>query len=86
MDNQTILKVNLEDLPDEQRALIDKAIEEFREKCLLSYSRMHDSIIQKTPLARVLLHGQSDLNEEAKAKLAAQMVHKTVHESFTNHN
>jgi hypothetical protein len=39
MDNQTILKVNLEDLPDEQRALINKTTEEFREKCLLSYSR-----------------------------------------------
>ena len=45
MDNQTILKVNLEDLPDEQKALIDKAAEEFREECLLSYSRMHDSVI-----------------------------------------
>jgi hypothetical protein len=29
MDNQTVLKVNLEDLPDDQRALIDKAVEEF---------------------------------------------------------
>ena len=45
MDYQMILKVNLEDLPDEQRALIDKAAEEFREKCLLSYSRTRDSIV-----------------------------------------
>ena len=71
MDNQMILKVNLEDLPDDQKALIEQAAEEFREKCLLSYSRMHDSVIQKTPLPRVLLHGQSDPNEEAEARLAA---------------
>ena len=32
MDNQTILKVNLEDLPDDQNALIDQVVEEFREK------------------------------------------------------
>jgi hypothetical protein len=69
MDNQTILKVNLEDLPNEQRALIDNAAEEFRDKCLLSYSRTHDSVIQKTPLPRVLLHGQSDPNEEVEARI-----------------
>jgi hypothetical protein len=57
MDNQTILKVNLEDLLDEQRALINKTTEEFREKCLLSYSRTRNSVVQKTPLPRVLLHG-----------------------------
>ena len=33
-----------------------------------------------------VLHGQSDSNKEAKASVAAQMVHKTVHEAFTNHN
>jgi hypothetical protein len=86
MDNQTILKVNLEDLPNDQRALIDNAAEEFREKCLLSYSRTRDSVVQKTPLPRVLLHGQSDPNKKAEARVVAQMVHKTVHKAFTNHN
>jgi hypothetical protein len=32
MDNQTILKVNLKDLPDDQKALIAQATEESREK------------------------------------------------------
>ena len=45
MDNEAILKVNLEDLPDDQKALIEQAAEELREKRLLSYSRMHDSIV-----------------------------------------
>ena len=71
MNIDAILKVNLEGLPDEQRALIDKAVEEFREKWLLSYSRTCDLVVQKTPLPRVLLHGQSDPNEEAEARLAA---------------
>ena len=86
MNYDAILKVNIEDLPDDQRALIDKAAEEFREECLLSYSRMHDSVVHKTPLLRVLPHGQSDLNKEAKARIATQMVHKTIHEAFMNHN
>jgi hypothetical protein len=56
IDNQTILKVNLEDLPNDQKALFEQVTEEFREKCLLSYSRTRDSVIQKTPLPSILLH------------------------------
>jgi hypothetical protein len=56
-NNNTILKVNLEDLPDDQKVLIEQATEEFKEKCLLSYSRTHESVVQKTSLPRVLLHG-----------------------------
>ena len=52
----------------------------------MSYSKTRDAIIQKIPLLRVLLHEQRDPNEEATGKIAAQMVHKTVHEAFTNHN
>jgi len=37
-------------------------------------------------LPRVLLHGQSGPNEEAEATIVVQMVHKTDHEAFTNHN
>ena len=45
MNNEAILKVNLKDLPNDQKALIDQVMEEFRVKCLLSYSRMLDSVI-----------------------------------------
>ena len=53
---------------------------------MLSYSRTHESVIQKALLSRVLLHGQSDPNKEAEARLAIQMIHKTVNEVITNHN
>jgi hypothetical protein len=45
MENEMILKVNFEDLPDDQKALIEQAVEEFCEKCLLSYNRMCDLVI-----------------------------------------
>ena len=83
MDNQTILKVNLEDLPDDQKALIEQAVKEFREKCLMSYSKTRDSVVQKTPLPSVLLHRQS---EDVEARTTAHLVHKTIHEAFANHN
>jgi hypothetical protein len=83
MDNQMILKVNLENLPDDQKAVIEQVTEEFREKCLLSYNRTHDSVVRKTPLPSVLLHGQS---EDVEARTTTHLVHKTIHEAFTNHN
>ena len=80
-DNDAILKVNFGELPKDQQTPITKATEEFHEKCLLSYSRTLDSVVQKTTLPSVLLHGQS---EEAKARVATQLVNKTVHQAFTN--
>ena len=63
-NNSDILMLHYEDLPDEDRDTINKATEEFQNKCLLSYSKTRDNtIIQKFPLPRVLLHGQTDIGE-----------------------
>ena len=82
MNNKAILKVNLEDLPDDQKTLIEQVAEEFHEKCLLSYSRTCDSIVQNTPLPSILLHGQG---EDVEARTTTHLVHKTIYEAFTNH-
>ena len=47
-NNDNILMVHYEDLPDEDKDTINKATEEFQKKCLLSYTKTRDStIIQK---------------------------------------
>ena len=52
-NNNDILMVPYEDLPDEDKDVISKAIEEFQNKCLLSYTKTRDNIIvQKFPLPR----------------------------------
>ena len=57
-DNKDIRMVPYEDLPDEDKDVISKAMEEFQNKCLLSYTKTRDNkVIQKYPLSRVLLHG-----------------------------
>ena len=43
-NNDNILMVHYEDLPDEDKDTINKATEEFQ-KCLLSYTKTRDSII-----------------------------------------
>ena len=57
-NNRDILMVPYEDLPDEDKSVIGKAIEEFSNKGLLSYTKTHDNkVIKKYPLLRVLMHG-----------------------------
>jgi len=57
-NNNDILMVPYEDLPNGDKDVISKAIEEFQNKCLLSYTKTRDNtIVQKYPLLRVLLHG-----------------------------
>ena len=42
-NNNDILMVPYEDLPDEDKDVISKAIEEFLNKCLLSYMKTRDN-------------------------------------------
>ena len=56
--------VPYEDLPNEDNDVISKAIEEFQNKCLLSYTKTCDNkVVEEYPLPRVLLHGQLDIDE-----------------------
>ena len=79
--------VPYEDLPDLDKDVISKAIEEFQNKCLLSYTKTRDNkVVQKYPLPRVLLHGQSDTNKADDRCFFIDAVNKYVHDAMLNHN
>ena len=79
--------VPYEDLPDEDKDVISKAIEEFQNKCLLSYTKTHDNkVVQKYPLQRVLMHGQSDTDEADDSRFFVDAVNTYVHDAMLNHN
>ena len=79
--------VTYEDLPDEDKDVISKAIEEFQNMCLLSYTKTRDNkVVQKYPLPRVLLHGQSDIDEAKDRCFFIDVVNKSVHDAMLNHN
>ena len=42
-NNNDILMLYYEDLPDGDKGVISKATEEFQNKCLLSYTKTHDN-------------------------------------------
>ena len=86
-NNDNILMVHYEDLPDEDRDTINKATEEFQEKCLLSYTKTRDNtIIQKFPLPRVLLHGQTDTVEAKERHFFMEAIDKSVHDALSKCN
>ena len=79
--------VPYEDLPDEDKDVISKAIEEFQNKCLLSYTKTCDNkVVQKYPLPRVLIHGKSDTDEADDRRFFVDAVNKCVHDAMLNHN
>jgi len=79
--------VPYEDLPDEDKDVISKAIEEFQNKCLLSYTKTCDNkVVQKYLLPRVLMHGQSDTDKADDMHFFVDAVNKSVHDAMLNHN
>ena len=86
-NNNDILVLHCEDLPDGDKGIISKAIEEFQNKCLLSYTKTHDNtIVQKFPLPRVLLHGQTDTTEAEDRCFFKEVVDKSIRDAISSHN
>ena len=86
-NNNDILMVPYEDLHDEDKDVISKAIEEFQNRCLLSYTKTRDNkVVQKYPLLRVLLHGQSDTNKANDRRFFIDVVNKSIHDAMLNHD
>ena len=86
-NNNVILMLHYEDLPDGDKGIISKAVEEFQNKCLLSYTKTRDNIVvQKFPLPRVLLHGQTDTTEDEDRRFFKEVVDKSVRDAISSHN
>ena len=85
--NSDIIMLHYEDLPDGDKDVIGKAIEEFQNKCLLSYTKTCDNtIVQKYPLPRVLLHEQTEADETKDRRFFMEAINKFVHDAISNHN
>ena len=81
-NNNNILMVHYEDLPDGDKDVISKAIEEFHNMCLLSYTKTCDN----TTLPRVLLHGQTDTVEAEDRRFFTETIDKSVHDAISSCN
>ena len=58
-----------------------------QKKCLLSYTKTRDStIIQKFPLPRVLLHGQTDTVEAEETRFFMETIDKSIRDALSSRN
>ena len=81
------LKVPFEALPSPDKDIIGRAVEEFQDKCLLSYSKNHDNkVFQKFSLPRVLLHGLTDTKDEDDRWFFTEAVHQSINDALKSHN
>jgi hypothetical protein len=55
-----VINVTFGELSQEQKDIIDKSIEKFRNKCLESFGKTQNKVIQKIPLPRVIVPGETD--------------------------
>ena len=86
-NNNDILMLHYEDLPDGDKGVIIKAIEKFQNKCLLSYTKTRDNtIVQKFPQPRVLLHGQTDTTKAKDRRFFKEVVDKSIRDAISSHN
>ena len=54
---------------------------------MLSYTKTRDNtIIQKYPLPRVLLHGQINVDKAEERRFFMEAVNKSIHDAILNHN
>ena len=54
---------------------------------MLSYTKTRDNkVVQKYPLPRVLLHGQSYTDEAEDRHFFVEAVNKSIHDAILNHN
>ena len=87
-DNDAILDIHIEDLPDEAKEIVNKAMAEFEKKCLLSFSkrRSEKKIVQKSDLPIVLLAGHSSRVTTEEKQVFLKIMHKIICETMHNHN
>ena len=79
--------LHYEDIPDGDKGIISKTTEEFQNKYLLSYTKTRDNtIVQKFPLPRVLLHGQTDTTEVEDRRFFKEVVDKSIRDAMSSHN
>jgi hypothetical protein len=85
--SEAILNVTFEELPEEWRNTIERAMQQFKDKCMLSFAKDHEGrIYQKTYLPRVLLNRQPDPNDAAARHAMYDTITRAMSTTLANHN
>jgi hypothetical protein len=82
-----LMDVNLEDLSPEQRQQLQDVVDQFQQKCLLSFKKNRSSApYLKNEMPRVLLPGESDATSQQEKEECAQVFQESADYMLSKHN
>jgi hypothetical protein len=86
-DIQDVMGVTLEELSIEQQLQLKKAIDQFQQKCLMSFSKNRSGVpYLKSDMPRVLLPGEPDTTSAEEKQEVFGMVQKALEDIMARHN
>jgi hypothetical protein len=87
LDIQDVLDVTFNELTLEQQLLLKEAIEQFQQKCLLSFSKNRSGVpFLKSEMPRVLMPGETDTTAAAEKQKVFGLIQQTMEDIMARHN
>jgi hypothetical protein len=84
---QVVLDVTLNELSSEHQLILKEVVEQFQQKCLLSFSKNRSGVpFLRTEMPRVLMPGETDATAAAEKQEAFAMVRQAMEEIMARHN
>jgi hypothetical protein len=86
-DIQAVLDVTFNELSSEQQLQLKEAMDQFQQKCLMSFSKNRSGVpFLKTDMPRFLMSGESDATSAAEKQEAFAMIQQNMEEIMPRHN
>jgi hypothetical protein len=86
-DIKAVLDVTFNELSTEQQLQLKEAIDQFQQKCLMSFSKNRSGVpFLRTEMPRVLMPGESDATFAMEKQEAFAMIQQTMEKIMARHN
>jgi hypothetical protein len=86
-DIQDVLDVTFNELSSEQQLQLKEAMDQFQQKCLMSFSKNRSGVsFLRIDMPRDLMPGESDTTSAAEKQEAFAMIQRTMKEIMIRHN
>jgi hypothetical protein len=86
-DIQDVLDVTFNELSSEQQLLLKESVEQFQQKCLMSFSKNRSGVpFLKLDMSRVLMLGETDATTAEEKQEAFGMIQQAMEDIMARHN
>jgi hypothetical protein len=86
-DIHDVVDVTIEELSTEQQLQLKEVVDQFQQKCLMSFSKNRSGVpYLKSDMPRVLLPGEPDTTSTEEKQEVFRMVQRTLEDIMARHN